>query len=29
MTFFGLIAFYDPPKESAREAIRLIEEAGI
>jgi len=29
MIFFGLIAFYDPPKESAREAIKLVEEAGI
>jgi len=29
MSFFGLIAFYDPPKESAIEAIKLIEEAGI
>ena len=29
MTFFGLIAFYDPPKESAREAIKLVEQAGI
>jgi len=29
MIFFGLIAFYDPPKESAKEAIRLVEEAGI
>jgi Mg2+-importing ATPase len=29
MVFFGLIAFYDPPKESAKEAIKLIEGAGI
>jgi P-type Mg2+ transporter len=29
MTFFGFIAFYDPPKESAKEAIKFVEESGI
>ena len=29
MIFFGFIAFYDPPKESAKEVIKLVEEAGI
>jgi Mg2+-importing ATPase len=29
MVFLGFIAFYDPPKETAREALMLLENAGI
>jgi Mg2+-importing ATPase len=29
MIFLGFVAFYDPPKESAKEAIKLVEKLGI